>query len=404
MTTTNKPNSAVQVLREALTFYAEQQHFVLHEPDAFDTVSGEPQNWQEDESNTIMFEDGSVAKQALAATEEAERAAIQPAGEGLTKAEIKDVIEAINAAISPTPRMFFPQGWNVILDKLHAMVAAPPVSAPVPEAHCRVTCQAAKVDGIGCPHDSCDIEDGVRAAPVPEAKAEQVARSYCFTCDMDVSQRCDDEMCGIPADPAVKHEASELPSLPDPLDIDWPELNCQALGCGVEDRNIHDRYEAAQYGWQDGVDRAIDRVPEAIFDADQMRAYGQACIDARSPVAAAPDTSAALAEMEQRKDAAYYERNQVVAALAKCFPSGKARTAIDGWSEDWHGCVYIDLPTGQVSWHYHDSQSHLFDSIPHYLSAWDGHDTVEKYRRLAALRALSAAAPSADAKGEGHAD
>lgn len=97
------------------------------------------------------------------------------------------------------------------------------------------------------------------------------------------------------------------------------------------------------------------------------------------------DCANELAEMEARKDAAYYERNQVVAALAKCFPSGVAKTAIEGWSEDWHGCVYIDLPTGQVSWHFHDSQAHLFASLPPYAGKWDGHDTPEKYRRVAAL-------------------
>ena len=93
-----------------------------------------------------------------------------------------------------------------------------------------------------------------------------------------------------------------------------------------------------------------------------------------------------LADMEARKDAAYLERNQVVAALAKAFPSGVARTAIEGWSEDWHGCVYIDLPTGQASWHFHDSQAYLFDGLPPYTKPWDGHSTEEKYRRLAALK------------------
>lgn len=102
----------------------------------------------------------------------------------------------------------------------------------------------------------------------------------------------------------------------------------------------------------------------------------------------------ALTEMERRKDAAYLERNQVVAALAKCFPSGVARTAIEGWSEDWHGCVYIDLPTGQASWHFHDSQAYLFADLPPYRGTWDGHDTPEKYRRLASL-AASAPAPQA---------
>ena len=69
------------------------------------------------------------------------------------------------------------------------------------------------------------------------------------------------------------------------------------------------------------------------------------------------------AEMEKRKDDAYLERNRVVAALAKLFPSGIERTAIEGWSEDWHSCVYIDLPTGQVSWHYHDSHAFLFAGL-----------------------------------------
>lgn len=89
--------------------------------------------------------------------------------------------------------------------------------------------------------------------------------------------------------------------------------------------------------------------------------------------------------LREAKDAAYSERNQVVAALAKCFPSGISRTAIEGWSEDWHGCVYIDLPTGQASWHYHDSHAHLFARLPHYTKPWDGHTTPEKYSRLAAL-------------------
>jgi nicotinamide riboside transporter PnuC len=92
-----------------------------------------------------------------------------------------------------------------------------------------------------------------------------------------------------------------------------------------------------------------------------------------------------LEDMRRRKDSAYEERNKVVAALAQLFPSGVARTAIEGWSQEWHGCVYIDLPTGQVSWHFHDSQAHLFEGLPAYTKDWDGHDTPEKYRRLAAL-------------------
>lgn len=74
-----------------------------------------------------------------------------------------------------------------------------------------------------------------------------------------------------------------------------------------------------------------------------------------------------------------------MAALARLYPSGLLQTDIPGWDPEWHGAVYIDLPAGQVSWHYHVSQAHLFDGLPAYAGAWDGHDTPEKYRRLAAL-------------------
>jgi hypothetical protein len=95
-------------------------------------------------------------------------------------------------------------------------------------------------------------------------------------------------------------------------------------------------------------------------------------------------------EQEDSKDGAYLERNKLVALLASRFPSGIKKTAIEGWSEDWHGCVYIDLPNGQASWHYHDSQEHLFKHLPQYEGVWDGHTTEEKYERIVLLsRSLS---------------
>lgn len=98
-------------------------------------------------------------------------------------------------------------------------------------------------------------------------------------------------------------------------------------------------------------------------------------------------------KLEAAKDEAYHERNQVVAGLAALavamgFRAGTARTDIPGWDPEWHGCVYIDLPTGQVSWHYHDRDAHLFDFLLNYHREWDGHDTPEKYRRVLALRDL----------------
>jgi len=107
-------------------------------------------------------------------------------------------------------------------------------------------------------------------------------------------------------------------------------------------------------------------------------------------VAVVAELDAEVDGIRARKDAAYEERNRVVALLARLFPSGLGPTDIEGWDPEWNGCVYIDLPTGQVSWHFHDSQAHLFAGIPAYQGEWDGHTTEEKYRRLdAALRIVN---------------
>ena len=49
----------------ALQWYADGLHFEKASPDAWDTVSGEPQNWQCDECGTATVEDGSIAAMTL---------------------------------------------------------------------------------------------------------------------------------------------------------------------------------------------------------------------------------------------------------------------------------------------------------------------------------------------------
>lgn len=51
--------------RQALKFYADKRHFHMHDPHAWDTVSGEPPNFWEDEFGTATVEDGSIAKLVL---------------------------------------------------------------------------------------------------------------------------------------------------------------------------------------------------------------------------------------------------------------------------------------------------------------------------------------------------
>jgi hypothetical protein len=86
-------------------------------------------------------------------------------------------------------------------------------------------------------------------------------------------------------------------------------------------------------------------------------------------------------------DAAYLERNKLVALIAALFPSVRCHTAIEGWDPSWHNCVFIRLPTGQASWHFHDREAVLFAHVPEGEATWDGHTTEQKYERIAELAA-----------------
>ncbi len=55
------------------------------------------------------------------------------------------------------------------------------------------------------------------------------------------------------------------------------------------------------------------------------------------------------------------------------------------WEDDWRHVIFIDLPTGQLSWHLHDSEMENFPGIVPYLKGWDRHTTEEKYQRIAAF-------------------
>ena len=48
----------------------------------------------------------------------------------------------------------------------------------------------------------------------------------------------------------------------------------------------------------------------------------------------------------------------------------QAGIRVDESEPEWPA-LYIELPTGQVSWH-----------MPQHIRVWDGHDTEEKYWRI----------------------
>jgi len=122
--------------------------------------------------------------------------------------------------------------------------------------------------------------------------------------------------------------------------------------------------------------------------------------------------------MKAEKDVAYWERQQLVAALSHIFPAFLAKHPEDDkdWAEDWRTIVVIILPldnqpnvypykiprigdvTGQqLTWHIHDFDLPMFDHLQYQGKtpmtkalgvsyddgySWDGHTTEEKYKRL----------------------
>lgn len=93
------------------------------------------------------------------------------------------------------------------------------------------------------------------------------------------------------------------------------------------------------------------------------------------------------------KNDAYHERDQCVALIARMAralgcPVGTTRhpDSDTSWEDDWRTIVFIELPSGQVSWHFHDSEKDLVADLPAYEPSWDGHTTQEKYRRVAGAR------------------
>lgn len=91
-------------------------------------------------------------------------------------------------------------------------------------------------------------------------------------------------------------------------------------------------------------------------------------------------------ELEKQKDYAYKERNLLVSALSKLYPSYlSTHPENEEWEDDWRTIVFIQTPAGQLSWHIHDSEKKIFDHLDYGENKWDGHSTKEKYKRLSKL-------------------
>lgn len=121
------------------------------------------------------------------------------------------------------------------------------------------------------------------------------------------------------------------------------------------------------------------------LDYDRFREWLDKAEDALDKEATAPKTNTTAL------DDTYNERNRVVAALAAQFDS---HLAIDETGEEgFKYVVCIHLPQWfkggtQAAWHIPDRDLYLFSHLDLKDNDWDGHDTLEKYRRLDKLAKL----------------
>ena len=56
------------------------------------------------------------------------------------------------------------------------------------------------------------------------------------------------------------------------FEFDPPPYHSEAMGCGLEDRGIRDRYEAMAYGWDEAMDRAYESIPDDLVSASAVSA------------------------------------------------------------------------------------------------------------------------------------
>ena len=69
----------------------------------------------------------------------------------------------------------------------------------------------------------------------------------------------------------IKEALAQPEQEPVAFEMDWPDYHAEAMGCGLEDRNITDRYEAMQYGWDEAIERIAERLPEAFYITPPQR-------------------------------------------------------------------------------------------------------------------------------------
>lgn len=92
-----------------------------------------------------------------------------------------------------------------------------------------------------------------------------------------------------------------------------------------------------------------------------------------------------ISQFDEMLRALAYER---AVALKVLITALTAQACTVGIADDtkahpaWTNVIFADLPTGQVSWHIHRDDVHLFEGLPRYSGKWDGHTKEERNNRI----------------------
>lgn len=162
---------------------------------------------------------------------------------------------------------------------------------------------------------------------------------------------------------------------------------CIAAYCASRERAAE---EATRHEFLALCDRHPHKLADVLAGLVRMTPPYDSGAFARAVQQAVEAERERCATVEKLKDAAYRERDQLVCALSKLYPAGLERhpDSDTTWDNDWRWIVFIELPSGQATWHIHDSELDMFDHLSRFKGyVWDGHSTLEKYARLSALPA-----------------
>lgn len=227
---------------------------------------------------------------------------------------------------------------------------------------------------------------------------EQVKALYEKTVDAHFHYPDDSaEMHTFICNAAIQHYRDSLVAgvvLPEPFD-DWPEYYTQAIGCGLEDQGITDRYEAAAYGWQECEQRTHEQGP--FYTDAQLR---QGVADA---LCVAEKETAELRLYKHNMGARLKNLNSMLAdALAKQVPPGYKLVPVEPVEAQWG-----ELARDIVFWLYmsgsphhgsklHDHLRNLGRDIPDWLTKEIpdvGHTPAKGTVAACIYRAMLEAAP-----------